>query len=83
MPRRSTSESVPQVMQARYDEIVACEDALAIYHDVVARGTEVDESFVGNAMGVVGIRDPDGYALFFESPTDVPEETLPSAWSDR
>jgi lactoylglutathione lyase len=26
-------------------------------------------------MWVNGISDPDGYKLFFESPTDTPEET--------
>lgn len=60
-----------------------CEDALAIYDEITARGIEADEPFVGNAMWVVGMRDPDGYALFFESPTDVPEETVLSAWSGR
>lgn len=31
--------------------------------------------FVGNALWVVDITDPDGYRLEFESPTDMPEET--------
>jgi len=29
---------------------------------------------------VVAFPDPDGYRLDFESPTDVPEETIFSAW---
>ncbi len=58
-----------------------CDNALAIHRVVTARGIEVDEPFVGNAMWVVGMRDPDGYQLFFESPTDVPEETVLSAWA--
>jgi len=52
-----------------------CEDALAIYHDVRSRGIEAEEPFVGNRMWVTGLSDPDGYRLFFESATDVPEET--------
>jgi catechol 2,3-dioxygenase-like lactoylglutathione lyase family enzyme len=53
-----------------------CQDALAIYHEVKARGLEPSTPFVGNAMWVVGMSDPDGYQLYFESDTDVPEETV-------
>ena len=53
-----------------------CEDALAIYHEVTARGIEAATPFVGNAMWVTGLSDPDGYHLFFESYTDMPEETV-------
>jgi lactoylglutathione lyase len=53
-----------------------CEDALAIYHEVKARGIQAERPFVGNAMWVTGLTDPDGYHLFFESNTDVPEETV-------
>jgi Glyoxalase/Bleomycin resistance protein/Dioxygenase superfamily. len=53
-----------------------CDDALAIYHDITARGVECPKPFVGNAMWVVSVIDPDGYRLFFESPTEVPEETV-------
>lgn len=52
-----------------------CEDALAIYHEVKARGIQTSRPFVGNAMWVTSMSDPDGYRLEFESPTDVPEET--------
>jgi len=52
-----------------------CEDALAIYHEVKSRGIEASEPQVGNGMWVTGLSDPDGYRLFFESPTDTPEET--------
>jgi len=52
-----------------------CEDALAIYHEVRSRGIEAAEPFVGNSMWVTGLSDPDGYRLFFESVTDVPEDT--------
>jgi len=53
-----------------------CEDALAIYHEVTGRGAEASTPFVGNAMWVTGLSDPDGYQLYFESATDAPEETV-------
>jgi lactoylglutathione lyase len=52
-----------------------CEDASAIYHVVRSRGIEAEEPLVGNRMWVTELPDPDGYRLFFESVTDVPEET--------
>ena len=53
-----------------------CKDALAIYHETVARGLKPRTPFVGNNMWVTILIDPDGYKLDFESPTDVPEETV-------
>jgi hypothetical protein len=58
-----------------------CKDALAIYRDVTARGIPTKEPFVGNHLWVVGVTDPDGYQIDFESPTDVREETKYSEWS--
>jgi hypothetical protein len=52
-----------------------CEDALAIYRDVTARGIHASKPFVGNAMWVTSLLDPDGYRIDFESYTDVPEGT--------
>lgn len=52
-----------------------CEDALAIYREVTARGIQASRPFVGNGMWVTSVTDPDGYRLEFESYTDVPEET--------
>jgi lactoylglutathione lyase len=52
-----------------------CQDAIAIYREVTSRGIEASEPQVGNNMWVTGLTDPDGYRLFFESATDVPEET--------
>jgi lactoylglutathione lyase len=71
-------ESVPKT---RVGEGVSlnfvCGDALAIYRDVTARGIPVvQKPFVGNHMWVVHLSDPDGYSVFFESATDVPEETV-------
>jgi len=53
-----------------------CTDALVIYHDLIARGIEASRPFVGNGLWATTVLDPDGYRLEFESPTDVPEETV-------
>jgi len=53
-----------------------CEDALAIYREVKSRGIRVAKPFVGNGMWVTSLSDPDGYQIYFESDTDVPEETV-------
>ncbi len=53
-----------------------CEDALALYREFKSRGIQTRQRpFVGNRLWVVSIADPDGYLIYFESPTDVPEET--------
>lgn len=57
-----------------------CEDALSIYHDLLSRNIDASEPFVGNNMWVTHVKDPDGYNLYFESNTDVPEETKYSEW---
>ncbi|HEX3554856.1 MAG TPA: VOC family protein [Thermoanaerobaculia bacterium] len=53
-----------------------CEDALAIYREVISRGIKASRPFVGNAMWVTSLSDPDGYRIDFESYTDVAEETV-------
>jgi hypothetical protein len=53
-----------------------CDDALAIYRETKTRGLVAETPFVGNNMWVVEFTDPDGYAVLFESATDVPEETV-------
>ncbi|MGA8150162.1 MAG: VOC family protein [Terriglobales bacterium] len=53
-----------------------CEDALAIYREVTSRGIKASRPFVGNAMWVTVLLDPDGYRLEFESYTDAPEDTV-------
>ncbi|MEI9981418.1 MAG: VOC family protein [Edaphobacter sp.] len=45
-----------------------CRDALALYRQFIARGLTPRTPFVGNAMWVTAISDPDGYNLDFESP---------------
>jgi len=52
-----------------------CQDALVIYREITARGVQAGKPFVGNSMWVTQVSDPDGYNLFFESPTQVPEGT--------
>lgn len=51
-----------------------CRDALAAFRELRERGVEVKRPFVGNAMWVTEVVDPDGYRLVFESPTDAPED---------
>ncbi len=53
-----------------------CADAIAIYRDLIAHGVSAGRPFVGNGMWVTAVTDPDGYELYFESPTDVPEDTI-------
>lgn len=60
-----------------------CEDALAVYQAALLKKIEISEPFVGNGMWVTGLTDPDNYKLFFESHTEVPEETSYSAWKNR
>jgi uncharacterized glyoxalase superfamily protein PhnB len=57
-----------------------CNDALKIYADATNRGLLPKEPFVGNNLWVVGFKDPDDYSIVFESPTDIPEETMYSKW---
>jgi lactoylglutathione lyase len=60
-----------------------CRDSLALYHEFKERGVTADEPFVGNGLWDVKLTDPDGYHLHFESPTDVPEETMYSEWAEK
>ncbi len=52
-----------------------CDDAVAYYRDVLSRGIDASEPQVGNGMWVTSMADPDGYNLYFQSATNVPEET--------
>ena len=53
-----------------------CADAIAVYHDAIARGLAASRPFVGNGLWVTSLNDPDGYRLDFESATDIPEGTV-------
>ena len=57
-----------------------CKDALALYKQFLQTGLSPQEPFVGNNLWVVNLKDPDDYSISFESPTDVPEETMYSDW---
>ncbi len=58
-----------------------CGDALAVYKQITINGLSASlEPFVGNNLWVVGLTDPDGYNIFFESPTEAPEGTTYSEW---
>jgi lactoylglutathione lyase len=53
-----------------------CDDALAIYRATGAKGLTAEKKpFVGNKLWVVHFKDPDGYDIYFESPTEAPEES--------
>ena len=49
-----------------------CNDAIVLYRQFRSRGLDATTPFVGNALWVTSVSDPDGYKLEFESPTDVP-----------
>ena len=53
-----------------------CDDAIALYREFSARGLSPSRPFVGNGLWCTTIVDPEGFRLEFESPTDVPEETV-------
>src|SRR5215471_13338505 len=53
-----------------------CADAVAVYQDAKDRGLQPSKPFVGNGLWVTSLVDPDGYRLDFESPTEVPEDTV-------
>jgi len=52
-----------------------CDDAIALFHEYRSRGLNPSEPEVGNGLWVTQVTDPDGFRLFFESPTDVAEDT--------
>lgn len=53
-----------------------CADSLALYREFKSRGIEIPKRpFVGNGLWMVNVKDPDGYELFFASPTNAPEES--------
>ena len=60
-----------------------CADATAIYRELVSRGIAAQRPFVGNGLWVTSVSDPDGYRLDFESPTDLPEDTIYSDAFER
>jgi catechol 2,3-dioxygenase-like lactoylglutathione lyase family enzyme len=57
-----------------------CRDAIGLYNEFKSKALDVSEPTVENGLWVVRVTDPDGFNLFFESETDVPEETRYSDW---
>lgn len=53
-----------------------CADALAIFRSAVAKGLAATRPEVGNGMWVTEVKDPDGYRIAFESPTDAAEDSV-------
>ena len=49
----------------------------------LANGISAEEPYVGNALWVTRVVDPDGYKVDFESPTDAPEEMTLSAMGSK
>jgi len=55
---------------------ILCEDALALYREFKSNGIQtVQRPYVGNRLWVVPLKDPDGYGIDFESPTNAPQES--------
>ena len=78
---REGNPNIPAIKGAGVAICFQCVDALALYHEFMSKGLTPKEPFVGNQLWDVGLKDPDGYSLHFESPTDVPEETTYSEWN--
>lgn len=75
--RDGSNTNRPQgILGAGVSICFTCDDALAIYRELKSRGVEAKRPFVGNRMWVTSVTDPDGYALYFESFTDAPEESV-------
>jgi len=58
------------------DFCVMCSDAIAVYHEALTRGIELEPPSVANGHWITGAIDPDGFAINFQSPTDQPEDTV-------
>ena len=50
---------------------------------LIARGIAAQRPIVGNGLWVTSVWDLDGYRLDFESPTELPEETIYSDALER
>ncbi len=57
-----------------------CKDSITLYHEFKSKGIDVSEPMVGNGLWEIMVTDPDGFKLFFESETDIPEDTKYSDW---
>ncbi len=57
-----------------------CKNSITLYHEFKSKAIDVSEPMVGNGLWEITVTDPDGFKLFFESETDIPEETKYSDW---
>jgi len=68
---------IPKNLGAGVSINFQCTDSLALYREFKSRGVKIPKRpFVGNGLWCVNVVDPDGYKLFFNSPTDAPEESV-------
>jgi hypothetical protein len=68
--------SVPENLGLGVSINFQCQDYLALYREFKSRGIQIAQKpFVGNGLWCVNVVDPDGYKLWFNSPTDAPEES--------
>ena len=71
----SQAAEVPEKLGFGVSINFQCQDSLALYREFKLRGVPIAKKpFVGNRLWCVNIIDPDGYRLWFNSPTDAPEE---------
>ena len=68
-----SDEEPPEDRNTGIKMYVWCSDARAFHREAIARGIAAGKPFVGNGMHVVEMKDPDGYEIAFQSPTDEPE----------
>jgi catechol 2,3-dioxygenase-like lactoylglutathione lyase family enzyme len=80
-PALTSPNGTDQKLGLGVELCLQCDNALLMYERAMANKLAVQDPFVGNNMWVVSLRDPDGYKLSFESPTDVPEGTTYQAWN--
>ena len=73
-PESATAANVQQLVPLL--DVTSMSRSLELYERGLGFNLEPQRPFVGNRMWVVLLQDPDGYRVFFESQTDVPEETL-------
>lgn len=67
---------IPKNLGAGVSINFQCQDSLALYREFKSRGISIPKKpFVGNRLWCVNVTDPDGYSLWFNSPTDAPEES--------
>ncbi len=53
----------------------SCDDAVALYRAFLQQGVKPSEPQVANRMWTTKLKDPDGYELYFQSSTEVREDT--------